>query len=341
MARIGVIGAGAFGTAMACVVRRSGHDVMIWAREPEVVAAINGAAVNRVFLPGIALVPGIVATEDLAAAAAGADFLLLAPPAQHMRAVTMRLRPFLERGTPVVSCSKGIERNTHALMLQVLNETLPASPVAVLSGPSFAHDIAVDQPVGVTLACTDLALGEQLTGLIGTPRFRTYLSDDVTGALLGGVLKNVIAIACGVALGKQLGESARATLFARGLAEMSRLGIAMGARLETFVGLSGAGDLNLSCNSRSSRNTSLGIALGEGRRLHDILRERVTVQEGVHSAESVAALARRHDVDMPIVMAVDRVLNHDAGVDEAIARLLAHPYHFDGVAGRSGHGAGG
>ena len=334
MARVGVIGGGAFGTAMACVIRRSGHDTVIWAREREVVAAINTDGVNPVFLPGLRVLPGIVATNDLAVAVADADFLLLAPPAQHMRAVTTQLRPFLEDGTPVVTCSKGIERSTRALMSQVIAETLPGTPVAVLSGPSFAHDIAVDQPVGVTLACADLALGEQLAQMIGTPRFRTYLSDDVTGALVGGVLKNVIAIACGVAMGRKLGESARATLFARGLAEMARLGVAMGARLETFMGLSGAGDLSLSCNSRNSRNTSLGIALGEGRQLHDILRERVTVQEGVHSAESVVVLARRHDVDMPIVMAVDQVLNHDASVEEAIARLLAHPYHFDRVTGK-------
>ncbi|OGA47262.1 MAG: glycerol-3-phosphate dehydrogenase [Betaproteobacteria bacterium RIFCSPLOWO2_12_FULL_62_58] len=334
MARVGVIGGGAFGTAMACVIRRSGHDTVIWAREREVVAAINTDGVNPVFLPGLRVLPGIVATNDLAVAVADADFLLLAPPAQHMRAVTTQLRPFLEDGTPVVTCSKGIERSTRALMSQVIAETLPGAPVAVLSGPSFAHDIAVDQPVGVTLACADLALGEQLAQMIGTPRFRTYLSDDVTGALVGGVLKNVIAIACGVAMGRKLGESARATLFARGLAEMARLGVAMGARLETFMGLSGAGDLSLSCNSRNSRNTSLGIALGEGRQLHDILRERVTVQEGVHSAESVVVLARRHDVDMPIVMAVDQVLNHDASVEEAIARLLAHPYHFDRVTGK-------
>jgi glycerol-3-phosphate dehydrogenase (NAD(P)+) len=334
MARVGVIGGGAFGTAMACVIRRSGHDTVIWAREPEVVSAINRGAVNPVYLPGIRVLPGITATNDLASAVADADFLLLAPPAQHMRAVTTQLRPFLDDGTPVVTCSKGIERGTCALMSQVIAETLPGAPVAVLSGPSVAHDIAVDQPVGVTLACADLDLGEELARMIGTPRFRTYLSDDVTGVLLGGVLKNVIAIACGVAMGKQLGESARATLFARGLAETARLGVAMRARLETFMGLSGAGDLSLSCNSRSSRNTSLGIALGEGRKLHDILLERVTVQEGVHSAESVAALARRHAVDMPIVMAVDEVLNHDADVDEAIARLLAHPYHFDRIVPR-------
>lgn len=331
MARIGVIGGGAFGTAMACIVRRSGHDTVIWAREPDVVSTINRDAANPVFLPGIRLAQGIRATNDLAEVAAGADFLLLAPPAQHMRAVTGDLRPHLKGGTPVVTCSKGIERATCALMSQVIAETLPGTPVAVLSGPSFAHDIAVDQPVGVTLACADSAVGERLARAIGTPRFRAYLSDDVTGALLGGVLKNVIAIACGVAMGRKLGESARATLFARGLAEMARLGVAMGARLETFMGLSGAGDLSLSCGSPSSRNTSLGVALGEGRKLQDVLRERVTVQEGVHSAASVAALAGRHDVDMPIVMAVDRVLNHGGEVDTAIAGLLAHPYHFDRV----------
>jgi glycerol-3-phosphate dehydrogenase (NAD(P)+) len=331
MARIGVIGGGAFGTALACVVRRSGHDTILWAREQEVVAAINREGANPVFLPGIPLAPGIRATDELAAAAAGADFLLLAPPAQHMRAVTARLRPFLKSGTPVVTCSKGIERNTCALMAQVIAETLPGSPVAVLSGPSFAHDIAVDLPAGVTLACADPVLGERLAHAIGTTRFRTYLSDDVTGALLGGVLKNVLAVASGIAMGKKLGESARATLFARGLAEMARLGVAMGGRIETFMGLSGAGDLNLSCNSPNSRNTSLGIALGEGKDLNAVLRSRVTVQEGVHSAESVAVLAKRHDVDMPIVMAVDRLLNHGEGVDAAIAGLLAHPYHFDRV----------
>jgi glycerol-3-phosphate dehydrogenase (NAD(P)+) len=333
VARIGVIGGGAFGTALACVARRAGHEVVLWAREPEVAAAVNRDGANPAFLPGIPLVPGIRATNDLAVAAGGADFLLLAPPAQHMRVVTSELRPRLGRDTPVVTCSKGVERGSCALMSQVIAETLPGTPVAVLSGPSFAHDIAVDRPVGVTLACADGRLGERLARAIGTPRFRTYVSDDVVGALVGGVLKNVIAIACGVAIGRKLGESTRATLFARGLAEMTRLGVAMGARPETFMGLSGAGDLDLSCNSASSRNTSLGIALGEGRSLQEVLRARVTVQEGVHSAESVAALARRHGVDMPIAAAVDGVLNRGVGVEEAIAGLLAHPYHFDRVAG--------
>ena len=323
MARVGVIGGGAFGTAMACVMRRSGHAIALWAREPEVVAAINRDSLNPLFLPGIRLPAGIAATNDLGRAAAQADFLVLAPPAQHMRAAAAQLRPFVKDGLPLVSCSKGIERGTCAFMSQVISETLPAARIAVLSGPSFAHDIAVDLPAGVTLACRDMSLAERLAEAIGTPRFRVYLSEDIVGVHLGGVMKNVLAIASGVATGKKLGESARATLFARGLAEMTRLGLALGARLETFLGLSGAGDLSLSCNSAASRNTSLGIALGEGRKLQDILRERVTVQEGVHSAESIAELAKRHGVEMPIAAAVDAVLNHGGGVDEAIGRLLA------------------
>lgn len=325
MAKIGVIGGGAFGTAMACVLRRSGHEIAIWAREPEVAAAINQESLNPLFLRGIRLPAGIFATNSLRAATAEADFLVLAPPAQHMRSVTTQLRPHVKEGLPLVSCSKGIERGSCAFMSQVIAETLPAARIAILSGPSFAHDIAADLPAGVTLACRDSSLAERLAQAIGTPRFRVYLSEDIAGVHLGGVMKNVLAIASGIATGKKLGESARATLFARGLAEMARLGLALGARLPTFLGLSGAGDLSLSCNSTASRNTSLGIALGEGRALQDILRERVTVQEGVHSAESVAELARRHGVRMAITAAVDDVLNHGAGVDEAVGRLLERP----------------
>jgi glycerol-3-phosphate dehydrogenase (NAD(P)+) len=330
MARIGVIGGGAFGTAMACVVRRSRHEVVIWAREPEVVAAINNDHLNPVFLPGVRLVPGIVATTALAEAAT-ADFLLLAPPAQHMRAVTAQLRPHLKDGTPVVTCSKGIERGTCALMSQVLAETLPAARVAVLSGPSFANEISIDLPTAVALACSDPALGERLARDIRNPRFGILVTDDTVGTQLGGVLKNVLAIACGIVTGKKLGNNVRAMLVALGLAETARLGLTMGARLETFLGLAGIGDMDLSAHSPTSRNMSLGIALGEGRKLHDVLGERVTVQEGVHSAAGVAALARRHGVEMPITAAVDRVLNHDANLDEAISRLLAHPVGFDRV----------
>ena len=329
MARVGIIGGGAFGTAMACVVRRSGHETVLWAREPEVAASINGHASNPLFLGGVPLVPGIVATNDLATAVDGADFLLLAPPAQHMRAVTMQLRSVIEPGLPVVSCSKGIERGSCALMPEVLAETLPRAKIAVLSGPSFAREIALDLPCGVTLACADAAAGESLARAIGTPRFRAYLSDDVTGAAIGGVMKNVLAIAAGIVQGKKLGENARATIITRGLAETIRLGVAKGARTETFMGLSGVGDLVLTCNSMQSRNTSLGVALGEGRKPGEVLAGRKEVTEGALSVEAVAALAKRLRLEMPIVEAVDQVLNHGADLDATIARLLAHPYHFD------------
>ena len=318
---------------MACVIRRSGHETVIWAREPAVAASINNEGTNALFLGGVRLVPGIAATHDLAAAADGADFLLLAPPAQHMRAVTAQLRPVLEPGIPVVSCSKGIERGSCMLMPEVLAETLPRAKLAVLSGPSFAREIANDLPCGVTLACADATVGEMLVRALGTPRFRTYLSDDLTGAAIGGVMKNVLAIAAGIVQGKRLGENARATLVTRGLAEATRLGVAKGARAETFVGLSGVGDLVLTCNSMQSRNTSLGVAIGEGRRPGDVLGARKEVTEGAQSAEAVAELAKRLKIDMPIVEAVNEVLNHGADLGATIESLLAHPYHLDRPAG--------
>jgi glycerol-3-phosphate dehydrogenase (NAD(P)+) len=326
MARVGIVGGGAFGTAMACVLRRRGHEIRLWAREAEVVESINRDHVNHLFLRGVPLPEGIVATQDLAAAVREATFVLLAPPAQHLREVTGQLRPHLPAGVPVVSCSKGLERTTGALMSQVLGEALPEAPVAVLSGPSFAAEIAVDQPTGVTLACAEPVLGARLEREIGGPRFRVYLSDDVVGAQVGGVLKNVLAIACGIVTGKGLGNSMRAMLVARGLAETVDLGLALGARLETFLGLSGIGDIDLSCNSPQSRNMSLGIALGEGRRLAEVLGERITVQEGVHSAGAVAALAGRLAVDMPIAAMVDRIVNRGAAPDDEIGRLLALPF---------------
>ncbi len=325
MARVGVIGGGAFGTAMACVLRRRGHDIAMWAREPEVADSINRERRNALFLRDVLLPEGIWATGDISGAARDANFVLLAPPAQHMRSVTQMLRAGLAKGTPVITCSKGIERGTSALMSQVLADTLPDSPLAVLSGPSFAAEIAIDLPTGVTLACDDPVLGAHLETAIGSPRFRVYLSDDVIGAQVGGVMKNVLAIACGIATGRKLGNNARATLVARGLAETVRLGLALGARIETFLGLSGIGDIDLSCNSPQSRNMSLGIALGEGRKLADVLAERITVQEGVHSAEGVVALACRLGVEMPITQAIDQLLNHGADLDRMIAALLSLP----------------
>jgi glycerol-3-phosphate dehydrogenase (NAD(P)+) len=243
-----------------------------------------------------------------------------------MRAVTAALQPHLAAGTPVISCSKGIERGSCALMSQVLCDTLPQARVAILSGPSFAAEIAVDLPAGVTLACADPVLGARLEQAIGSARFRVYLSDDVVGAQVSGVMKNVLAIACGIVTGKGLGNSMRAMLLARGLAEAVDLGLALGARLETFLGLSGIGDIDLSCNSPQSRNMSLGMELGRGRTLAQILGERITVQEGVHSASAIAELAARLGVDMPIAGLVDRVLNHGADPDRELDALMAQPF---------------
>lgn len=323
MAKVGVIGGGAFGTAMACVLARSGNDPVIWAREPEVAAWINQEGINPLFLSGVRLVPGIKATNDLAAASRGKDFIVMAVPAQHLRGVAADMRPFIPGGTPVVTCSKGIERGSCALMPEVLAETLPGVAIAVLSGPSFAREIANDLPCGVTLACTDARVRARLVREIANPRFCVHPSDDVIGAAIGGVMKNVIGIASGIAAGKRLGENARATLITLGLVETMRLGLAKGARAETFFGVSGIGDLMLTANSLQSRNTSLGVALGEGRRLADVLAGRREVTEGAFSTEGVAALGRALGLDMPITLTLDEVLNRGSDLDTAMARLMA------------------
>jgi glycerol-3-phosphate dehydrogenase (NAD(P)+) len=322
MSRVGIIGGGAFGTAMACVVCRSGHDVLVWAREPEVVGAINADATNPLFLPGLTLPRAVRATGDLAAATEDRDFILIAVPAQHLRGVAEQMRRLVREGTPVATCSKGIERGSCALMPEVIAETLPQAGIAVLSGPSFAREIALDLPCGVVLACEDIGMGDTLSRAIANPRFCVRPSEDVIGVAVGGVMKNVIAIASGIAAGRKLGENARSTLITYGLGEATRLGIAKGANPATFTGLAGIGDLMLTANSLTSRNTSLGVALGEGRKLADVLAGRKEVTEGAYSIEALAALARRLAVEMPITEILDRVLNHGADLDAAIAQLM-------------------
>ena len=324
MARISIIGGGAFGTAMACVVRRSGHDVLLWAREPEVVASVNEVAANPHFLPDVRLPPGIRATGDLAEVTREGELVLVAVPAQHVRTIAGAMRPALRPGTTVVGCSKGIERGSCALMPEVLGDMLPEAIVAVLSGPSFAKEIAHDLPCGVVLACADWSAGEEAARRIANPRFCVHLSDDVAGAALGGVMKNVVSIASGIAHGRRLGENARATIVTMGLEESVRLGIAKGAKASTFLGLAGAGDFMLTANSLQSRNTSLGVALGEGRKLADILAGRKQVTEGAFSAEAVADLARQLHVEMPITEALDGLLNRGVDLEAAIGAFLAH-----------------
>jgi glycerol-3-phosphate dehydrogenase (NAD(P)+) len=326
--RIGIIGAGAWGTALAQVLRRAGRDIVIWAREPEVVRAINRDHENRLFLSGVALDPAIRAEADVAAVAGDAESLLLAVPAQYLRATCRALAGI---GAPVVICAKGIETKTGALMSEIVAGEIPNAVIVVLSGPTFAAEVARGLPTAVTLAARDGAIGRRLVDALGTRTFRPYLGDDVIGAEIGGAVKNVMAIACGIVEGRRLGDNARAALITRGLAEMVRLAIAKGGRAETLMGLSGLGDLVLTCTAGQSRNYSLGLALGQGRPLAAILAERVTVAEGVDSAAATATLAHRLGIDMPITAAIDAILHRGAPIDHAIAALLARPFKSEGT----------
>lgn len=323
---IGVIGGGAWGTALAQVAA-GGGETLLWALEPEVVESVNRHHENRLFLAGVPLHPSIRATADLDSLAR-CDALLVVTPAQHMRKVLAAM-PGLD--IPLILCAKGMEEATMALMHDVAREAQPKAPIAVLSGPTFAHEVAAGLPAAVTLAAPDPALGERLRARIARPWFRPYLSEDVVGAEIGGAVKNVLAIACGVVEGRRLGLNARSALISRGFAEMTRFGLARGARAETLAGLSGLGDLVLTCSSTSSRNFSLGKGLGEGRRAAELLADRRTVAEGAHTAPVLARAAREAGVDMPIVSAVCALLAGEAGVDEVVERLLSRPLRSEGV----------
>jgi len=324
-----VIGAGAWGTALTLAVSRAAAAptrLSLWAYEAEIAAAIASKRRNETFLPGFDVPPQLHATADLREASADADVLLLAVPAQHVRKVTSGLSAHLRAGVPIIVCAKGIELETDKLMTQVVAETCPQAPLAVLSGPTFAAEVAAAKPTAVTLACADAALAQRLLAAIGSAAFRPYLSDDLIGAEVGGAVKNVIAIASGIVEGRRLGDNARAALMTRGLAEMMRLGVALGGKRETLMGLSGLGDLALTCNNTQSRNMSLGIALGKGKPLADLLAATRSVIEGVPSAASVHQLAQRLGVDMPIVAAVNQILHHGADITRTIASLLERPF---------------
>ena len=318
---VGVIGAGAWGTALAQMLASDGRDVLIWAREAELVAEINSARTNSLFLPSATLSDTIRATGDLGEMA-GLDALLVVTPAQHMGNV---LATMPEHPRDLVLCSKGIEAGTGRLMNHVAKDAAPGSAIAVLSGPTFAHEVAAGLPTAVTLACAE---GEEqwdrIAPLVARQAFRPYFSDDVTGAEIGGSVKNVLAIACGVVDGLGLGQNARAALIARGYAEMLRFGEALGARAETLAGLCGLGDLVLTCSSTSSRNFSLGKALGEGRKADDLMADRKTVAEGAHTAPVLVELAARHAIAMPIVTAVYDLLKGDEP-RAVVSALLSRP----------------
>jgi glycerol-3-phosphate dehydrogenase (NAD(P)+) len=325
MTRLTVIGAGAWGTALALAARRAGSDVMIWARDPAIAIAIDQLHENPVYLSGIALDPELRATPDLAASLAGAVATLLVVPAQFLRGVLSASASHLPPAMPLLLCAKGIETGSLQTMAEVAAALCPGHPLAVLSGPSFAAEVARDLPTAVAIAGRDPAIARLFAAALGSPRFRPYLSEDPVGVELGGAVKNVLAIACGIVDGLALGDNARAALITRGLAEMTRLGVAKGARAETFAGLSGLGDLVLTCGGAQSRNHALGVALGRGQFLEDALAGRRSVVEGVASAASVAALAARLGVEMPIVAAVDAVLHRGMAIAPMIEELLARP----------------
>ena len=323
-----VVGGGAWGTALASVAV-AGGEVVLWAREPEVVEAINAQRRNPAFLPDIDLPEHIRATAALEEAAMVADFVLLAAPAQHVRAVCRVLATKLKPDVPVVICAKGIEIGSGRLMSEVVAEELPQAPIAVLSGPTFAGEVARGLPTAVTVAAAGHALGEALQLRLARPTFRIYQSLDPVGAEIGGAVKNVLAIACGIVVGRKLGDNARAALITRGLAELMRLGYAKGGKVETMMGLSGLGDLVLTCSSPQSRNMSLGIQLGEGRTLAEIQAERRTVAEGVYTARAIAALSQQIGVEMPLAAAVEGVLHRGMAIDATIEALLARPYRAE------------
>ena len=331
MARLGIIGGGAWGTALACVTRRAGAQAVLWAREAEVAEAINAGRGNPGFLPNVKLEAGIAATTDIAEAVEAIDAVLLVAPAQHLRAVASSMAPHIAPDTPIVICTKGIEQGSCALMSEVLAEALPESPIAVLSGPTFAAEVVRNLPTAVTLATEDVGIGERIIAAIGTSHFRPYMSHDPVGAQIGGAIKNVLAIGCGIVVGRRLGDNARAALITRGIAEMARLGVAKGASPETLMGLSGLGDLTLTCTGEQSRNMSLGQALGEGRTLEEVLAERNSVTEGVFTAAAVRVLAEKLGIEMPICAAVDDVINRHKDLDKVIAGLLARPFSNEGL----------
>lgn len=318
--KIGVIGGGAWGTALAQVAAADGQPVTLWAREPEVVDSIMRRAENEMFLPGVTLRASIAATSSLRELAV-CDALLVVVPAQHVGAV---LAQTPVGTTPLVLCAKGIEAGSKRLVGEVAQAAHPQAPIAVLSGPTFAHEVAKGLPTAVTLACADAVLGQRLSERLASPAFRPYASSDVVGAEIGGAVKNVLAIACGVVEGAGLGQNARAALIARGFAEMTRFGLARGARVETLAGLSGLGDLVLTCSSTSSRNFSLGVGLGQGRAAAELMADRRTVAEGAFTAPVLVEAAADAGVEMPVVQAVANLLS-GAAVRDVIEALLARP----------------
>jgi glycerol-3-phosphate dehydrogenase (NAD(P)+) len=324
---IGIVGAGAWGTALAESAATAGREVRLWAYERDTVEEINEYHQNRVYLPGVTLSPRVKATARVADIAS-CELVLMVTPSQFFRPIVTEFAPHLA-GKPVIIGTKGIEEGSGKLMSEVLTEVVPGVVPGVMTGPSFASEVARGLPTALTLAMADETLGNDAAYALGSRTLRLYWTDDMRGVQVGGAVKNVLAIACGIVAGRRLGSNAQAALIARGFAELSRFGIAMGARPETLSGLSGLGDLILTCSSPQSRNMSLGLALGEGKTLAEILGSRKSVSEGTHAAAAVVALAAERGIEMPICEAVRAVLSGETDVDGAISALLSRPFRAE------------
>lgn len=324
MTTISIIGGGAWGTALAQCLATSNKNVVLWAREDDVVLSINESHENKPFLAGVALDDKITATKDISMAATS-DIILVVTPAQYLRSSLSELKPHLSPDKTIVICAKGVEIETGHLLSTIAEDILPMNPLAILTGPTFAIEIAKGLPSAVTIAMKNLEDAEKLCTILHTRTLRLYPSNDIIGAQVGGAVKNVIAIACGIIEGRKLGDSARAALVTRGLAEIARLAKALGANKETLMGMCGVGDLLLTCSSMQSRNFSLGVALGQGKNVAEILASRNSVTEGVYTAKALDAMARNHAVDMPISTAVHKCLSENVNIDDMISKMLDRP----------------
>lgn len=323
---VGVIGAGAWGTALAVLANRASSRVTLWTRNTSIIDSIKTRRYNDVYLPGVFMDPAIEVTDDLSVACK-CDVLILCVPSQSLRSTCIAISDQLSPNVPLLIATKGIERGSLLMMSELVSTILEENPIAILSGPNFADEAAKGLPTATTIACEDPVLGERLMYVMGGKLFRPYLTDDIIGTQIGGSVKNVIAIACGIVLGSNLGENAKAALITRGLAEMARLCIAKHGQYQTLMGLSGIGDLILTCNSTKSRNMSLGLELGQSQNIEQVLNKtRFGVTEGVATAESVTHMAQNLGVSMPICSAVNGILHGHYTVKEAIHKMLDRPF---------------
>lgn len=329
--KVGIIGGGAWGTALSIVANRAGSKAVMGTRNINVIQSIQEKRSNEIYLPSVFVDPGIVVTNN-PVEVCRSDLVILAVPSNILRSACISISDMLDMKTPIIVASKGIERGSLLLMTEVVSSILPKNPVGVISGPNFADEAAKGLPTATTVASKDTATLDMMTYAIGGRLFRPYATTDVIGAQIGGAVKNIIAIACGITMGRKLGENARAALVTRGFAEMARLALAKGGKYETLMGLSGLGDLLLTCGSIKSRNMSFGVAIGQGQKKEDVLQQRGrSATEGVLAAESARKLAKKHDVSMPICDAIYRILYENMPIDSVINDLLQRPFAAEGV----------